>query len=103
MNRRKFIKNTSLGTLGLGFMGTLYAWQIEPFWLEFVHKKMPIKNLPENLIGKTLIQISDIHVGNRFNYQYIIDSFAKAKAYIQILLCIQEILLIMTMKSSFRN
>lgn len=27
------------------------------------------------------MQISDIHVGNRFNYQYIIDSFEKAKLY----------------------
>ena len=81
MKRKKFIKKTLLGTFGLGFIGGMYSWQVEPFWLEFVHKKMPIKNLPENLIGKTLIQISDIHVGNRFNYQYVIDSFSKAKAY----------------------
>ena len=58
MNRRKFIKKTSLGSLGLGFIGAMYSWQIEPFWLEFVHKKMAIKNLPENLIGKTLIKAS---------------------------------------------
>ncbi|WP_366140212.1 metallophosphoesterase [uncultured Polaribacter sp.] len=42
---------------------------------------MPIKILPEHLVGKTLMQISDIHVGNRFNYQFIIDSFKKAKLY----------------------
>ena len=81
MKRRKFIKNTILGTLAVGFLGGLYAWQIEPFWLEFVKKKMPIKNLPKNLIGKTLMQISDIHVGNRFDYQYIIKSFKKAQNY----------------------
>jgi predicted MPP superfamily phosphohydrolase len=81
MKRRKFIKKALIGTFGVGFIGGVYSWQIEPFWLEFVHKKMPIKNLPENLIGKTLLQISDIHIGNRFNYQYIIDSFIKAKAY----------------------
>jgi predicted MPP superfamily phosphohydrolase len=79
MKRRKFIKKTIFGTLGIGFLGGIYSWKIEPYWLEFVHKKMPIKNLPENLIGKTLIQISDIHVGNRFDYQYIIDSFKKAQ------------------------
>ncbi len=73
MNRRKFIKKTLIGALGTGFVSGMYAWQIEPFWLEFVKKKMPIKNLPEHLIGKTLMQISDIHVGNRFDYQYIID------------------------------
>lgn len=81
MNRRKFIKKSALATLGLGFVTGIYSWQIEPFWLEFVRKKMPIQNLPENLIGKKLMQISDIHIGDRFDYQYIIDSFKKAKEF----------------------
>ena len=80
MQRRPFIKNTLKGLAGLTLGCGLYAWQIEPFWLEFVKKEMPIRNLPDNLIGKTLMQISDIHVGDRFNYQYIIDSFKKAQA-----------------------
>lgn len=42
---------------------------------------MPIGNLPENLIGNTLMQISDIHIGNRFDFNYIIDSFKKAQEY----------------------
>lgn len=81
MTRREFIKNTALGTFGLGFLAGLYSWQIEPFNLEFVKKKMPIRNLHDNLIGKTLMQISDIHIGDRFDYQFIIDSFKKAKAF----------------------
>jgi uncharacterized protein len=79
MNRRKFTKRTFLGTVGVGFLTSLYTWQIEPFWLEFVKRKMPIQNLPDNLVGKTLMQISDIHVGNRFDYNYIIDSFKEAQ------------------------
>ena len=79
MKRRKFIKNTILSSVGIGSITGLYSWQIEPFWLEFVKVKMPIQNLPKNLIGKTIMQISDIHVGNKFNYQYIIDSFKEAK------------------------
>jgi hypothetical protein len=39
---------------------------------------MPIQNLPKALIGKTVMQISDIHVGNNFDYQYVIDSFKEA-------------------------
>lgn len=66
---------------GVGFSGALYAWQIEPFLLEFVNVKMPVKNLPDYLVGKTLMQISDIHVGKRFDHRYIIDSFNKASAY----------------------
>lgn len=81
MNRRKFIKQSIIGTLGFGLCTSIYTWKIEPFWLEFVEKEMPIINLPKNLIGKTLMQISDIHVGNHFDYNYIIDSFKKAKNY----------------------
>ena len=79
MKRRKFIKNTVKGAIGVGLIGGIYSWQIEPFWLEFVKKKMKINNLPDHLKGKTLIQISDIHIGNRFDYQYIIDSFKKTQ------------------------
>lgn len=81
MNRRKFIKRTFWGTVGIGFLTGLYTWQIEPFWLEFVKRKMPIANLPDKLVGKTLMQISDIHIGNRFDYSYIIDSFKKAQKF----------------------
>ena len=81
MKRRKFIKRTLWGTAGIGFLTGLYTWQIEPFWLEFVKRKMPIANLPDALVGNTLMQISDIHIGNRFDYNYIIDSFKKAQKY----------------------
>jgi predicted MPP superfamily phosphohydrolase len=81
MERRKFIKNTLFTGIGASLIGGFYSWQIEPFWLEFVKVKMPIKNLPKDLIGKTLMQISDVHVGNRFDYEYIIDSFKKARLY----------------------
>ena len=81
MERRKFIKNTLFAGIGASLIGGFYSWQIEPFWLEFVKVKMPIKNLPKELIGKTLMQISDVHVGNRFDYEYIIDSFKKARLY----------------------
>jgi len=68
-----------IGLTGVGALVGVYAWQIEPFWLEFVRLEMPVKNLPKHLEGKTLMQISDIHVGKRFDYRYIIKSFEKAK------------------------
>ncbi|MDB4297833.1 metallophosphoesterase [Flavobacteriaceae bacterium] len=79
MNRKNFLKKSLLGSIGLGMMSSVYAWKIEPYWLEFVNVKMPIKNLPNHLIGKTLIQISDIHIGNRFDYEYIISSFKETQ------------------------
>tara|TARA_R110001592_G_scaffold325782_4_gene606144 strand:+ start:28575 stop:29417 length:843 start_codon:yes stop_codon:yes gene_type:complete len=79
MNRRKFIKNGTLGALSISAITGLYAWQVEPFWLEFVRLKMPIKHLPDHLVGKTLMQISDLHVGTRFDWQYLIESLLEAQ------------------------
>ncbi len=81
MKRRKFLKKATYGLLGVGTVAGLYTWQVEPFWLEFVKHKMAIKNLPKNMQGKTVMQISDVHVGNRFDYQYLIDSFIKAQKF----------------------
>ncbi|MGJ8715487.1 MAG: metallophosphoesterase [Maribacter stanieri] len=79
MKRRSFVKRTFQWGAGLGLLTGLYSWQIEPFWIEFVRIKMPLRNLPEELTGKTVMQISDIHIGNSFDYQYIIDSFKEAQ------------------------
>jgi uncharacterized protein len=80
ITRRTFLKSTAfLG--GAGLLTGLYTWRVEPFWLEFVRHRMPIRNLPEPLVGKTLMQISDIHVGNRFDRQYLIDSFRQARQF----------------------
>jgi len=81
MHRRKFIKKTILGGLAAGLSTGFYAWQIEPFWLEFTQVKMDLPNLPKSMVGKKIMQISDMHVGDRFDYQFLIDAFAKAKKY----------------------
>jgi hypothetical protein len=80
MKRRSFLKGLA-GVAGAGLLSGLYAWQIEPFWLEFVTLEMPVRNLPKALNGKTLVQISDIHIGKRFDHHYVIDAFKKARAY----------------------
>jgi predicted MPP superfamily phosphohydrolase len=80
MKRRTFLK--SLLTLAGGGLATgLYAWQVEPLWLEFVKVPMPIVNLPDYWKGKTIMQISDMHVGDRFDYRFLIESMEKAKAF----------------------
>jgi predicted MPP superfamily phosphohydrolase len=80
MKRRKFSKAIA-GLAGLTTLTGLYSWQVEPFRLEFVNKRMPVKNLPHQLQGLTLMQISDMHVGNRFDPAYLIKSFEKAREY----------------------
>lgn len=80
MKRRTFLR--TLGVLGgVGAATGLYTWQIEPFWLQFTRVPMPIKNLPNALVGKTLMQISDIHIGETSRDSYIRESFVRAAGY----------------------
>ncbi|MCJ8154213.1 metallophosphoesterase [Chryseobacterium sp. SSA4.19] len=80
MTRKHFLKRL-LQLSAVGTLPFLYAWQIEPFWVEFVKRKLPIRNLPTALEGKILIQISDLHVGNRFDWNFLIESFQKAQKF----------------------
>lgn len=80
MTRKTFIKRLAQLSL-IGTLPALYSWQIEPFWVEFVQRKLPVKNLPETLNGKILMQISDLHVGDRFDWNFLIDYFQKAQQF----------------------
>ena len=66
LTRRRFL--AALG--GAALLG-LYTWRVEPHWVEVVHRDMPIPNLPDHLVGKTLVQLSDLHVGPRVESAYI--------------------------------
>ncbi|ASK31799.1 phosphoesterase [Chryseobacterium sp. T16E-39] len=80
MTRKTFLKRLFQLSV-IGSFPALYSWQVEPFWVEFVEHKLPIRNLPANLEGKTLMQISDLHVGNRFDWNFLIESFQKAQEF----------------------
>lgn len=57
----------------------LYTWQVEPYWVEHVRLDLPIRYLPTALEGKTLVQLSDIHVGNRFDWRFLIREFKRVR------------------------
>jgi len=76
LSRRKFL---ALGAGGIAAAVGVYAWQIEPYWMTLVRRPMPLANLPQALAGKTLLQISDIHVGPRVSSDYLIRSFHAAR------------------------
>jgi len=72
MTRHEFLKIMSLATAaGLG----IYTGLVEPHWLELVRRPLSIRNLPLNLVGHTLVQISDIHMGLYVDDNYIISVF----------------------------
>ncbi len=80
MNRKTFLKKIVQVSVLRAFP-VLYSWQVEPFWIDFVQRKLPVKNLPQMLEGKILMQISDLHVGDRFDWNFLIDSFREARKY----------------------
>ncbi|MGE8378204.1 MAG: metallophosphoesterase, partial [Sphingobacterium sp.] len=77
MKKKRFLKKAFITlTLVAALLG-YYAWQIETHWVKFEQLKLPIKNLPSNLEGKTLVQISDIHIGDYVSKDFIKNNFAK--------------------------
>jgi predicted MPP superfamily phosphohydrolase len=73
LSRRSFFKY-SLASAGIA---GLYAWRIEPHWVEFVHRQLPIKGLPHDLEGRTLVQLSDLHIGPRVDDDYLRETFER--------------------------
>jgi predicted MPP superfamily phosphohydrolase len=77
LTRRQFLMLTGgAAASGVG----LYTWRVEPHWLEVVRRPLPIRGLPAALAGKTLAQISDIHVGPRVDDGYVIETFKRLAA-----------------------
>ena len=71
LTRRRFfniLAGAALGTYA-------YAWRIEPHWVEVVRRDLPIAGLPSTLEGQTLVQLSDLHVGDQVDDDFLLNSF----------------------------
>jgi uncharacterized protein len=79
ITRRRFLR-VSLAATSSGLGVGLYAWQVEPHWLEFVSRPLPIRNLPRGLVGRLLAQLSDIHVGPQVADHYVLETFRRVAA-----------------------
>ncbi len=44
-------------------LGGLYAWRVEPNWLDVTSRDIPVAHLPPELDGLTIAHLSDLHVG----------------------------------------
>lgn len=77
MSRRTWLKRSAAivaaGAAGIG----IYAKSFEPYWVEVVKRPLPIKGLPAHLEGKTLVQISDTHIGERVSESFLIEWFQR--------------------------
>ena len=79
MKRRTFLKIAGSSLTVAASVG-FYTWRIEPHWVEVVRRPMPIRGLPPSLVGKTLVHLSDIHVGTRVDDDYLIATFQRVAA-----------------------
>jgi len=78
LTRRQFLKLGGAAVAGAAGVG-LYSWQVEPHWVEVVRRPMVLEFLPPSLVGRTLLQISDIHVGPKVSSSYLIETFERAR------------------------
>ena len=79
LSRRRFLQATTTSFSALFGVG-LYTWRVEPHWLEIVRRPLPIHGLPLSLAGRTLVQVSDIHVGPRVDDEYVLTTFRRIAA-----------------------
>lgn len=74
ITRRKLLKLSLIaGAAGAGLGG--YAWQVEPRWTAYTKLDLPVPDLPQELIDKSCIQISDLHIGTRVGESYLRSNF----------------------------
>ena len=53
---------------------------MEPHWIQFVERPLPLRNLPGDLQGRVLVQLSDLHVGPRVDDAYLIRTLERVRA-----------------------
>lgn len=80
LSRRQFLIR-GVGALA-GAMGGLglYSWRVEPHWVEVGQHPMPLANLPSELVGKTIAQVSDLHIGTTVDSHYLIRCLEQVQA-----------------------
>ncbi len=80
LTRRQVLLRTGGAVIATGLTSLGYAVGWEPEWLEVVRRDLPIRGLPTALEGKTLVQLSDLHIGPRVDDGYIAETFATVAA-----------------------
>lgn len=70
----------ALGTAAL-VGGTLaYTHWVEPHWVGVTRRDLPLLNLPHDLVGRTLVHITDLHAGRLVSSDYLIACLRKVRS-----------------------
>lgn len=72
------------GCVGVAAVGAglwVYTTEAEPFWVQITRRPLPIRRLPEALVGARLVHLSDIHVGELVPDDYVLGAFAQIQTF----------------------
>jgi predicted MPP superfamily phosphohydrolase len=74
------LKQLLMAGAGAAAVAGAYTWLVEPHWVEFVRRRLPVRGLPRDLEGRTLVQLSDIHIGPRVDDGFLTRTFEQVAA-----------------------
>lgn len=78
-SRRAFLAKGGLGVAGVSLSaGSAYATIAEPWDLHVDRVTVPIRDLPDGLVGMRVVQISDTHMGPRIPRSFIASAVERA-------------------------
>jgi len=77
MLTRRHLLKACAGAVGAAAGTLFYTKRIEPHWLELVHRDLDLAGLPDHLEGRTLVQLSDLHVGPQVEDSYVLETFGR--------------------------
>ena len=76
MKRRDFLCAAGMSLAG----GVAYTHWLEPFWLDVTRRDLAVARLPQSLIGRTLLHLSDLHIGPLVDEEYLTRVWRTASA-----------------------
>lgn len=80
ISRRSFLKTSGLASASSVLGMAAYVFRVEPHWLEIVSRTMPVRNLPRDLVGCRMAQLSDLHLGPLVTDDYLLETFRRVSA-----------------------
>jgi len=80
MNRRKLLKRAAGATIALGLGTVGYTWRFEPHWPQVVRRELRIDRLSDALVGKRMVQLSDLHIGPIVDDAYLVRTLRSVSA-----------------------
>ena len=61
LSRRSFFRWAGYGTLGTALAAIGYMRFVEPWWIDYTHVTMPLRNLPPAFDGLRIAHLTDLH------------------------------------------